>query len=344
MDAPSRALWQGEDVSSWRRATAPTVILAIAVAYPLVIQGPYWQRLGALVLLGAIGASAWNIVGGYAGQISIGHALFYGIGAYAPLLLYTVFKTPLLVGIPAGVVCSVLVAFVIGRPTFRLRGHYFTMGTIAVAELTRLGFQNWAFVGGPNGLAGPVQGRAWWDLTFRGSTVYYYVFLFTLCLVLLVTHLLERARFGHYLRAIKDSERASRSLGIPVSRYKLYALMLSAAFTAVAGSFYGMMIGFVDPNSVFGILISVEMVIVATLGGSGRLFGPLIGALILIPLKQLTNAYMGSSGSGVSLLAYGVVIMALSAAEPNGLIGIWSNRHRIMRLLPGRRSGEAYER
>lgn len=327
-----------------RHFIAAGLIFAIALSYPLVVTGPYWQRLGALVMLGALGASAWNIVGGYAGQISIGHALFYGIGAYCPLLLYSLFGTPLLLGLPVGMVCSALVAFVIGRPTFRLRGHYFTMGTIAVAELTRLGFQNWGFVGGPNGLAGPVHGRAWWDLTFRGSTVYYYVFLLTLCALLIITHLLERGRFGHYLRAIRNSERASRSLGIPVSRYKLYALVVSAAFTSVAGSFYALMVGFVDPGSVFGILISVEMVIVATLGGSGRLFGPLIGAIILIPLKQLTNAYMGSSGSGVSLLAYGVVIMVLSAAEPSGLLGIWDSRHRILRLLSQRRAGVAYER
>jgi branched-chain amino acid transport system permease protein len=313
-------------------------VLVVLLAYPLVLSGPFWQRLGAEVMLGALAASSWNILGGYAGQVSIGHALFYGIGAYAPLVLYTLWRLPLIYGIPSGIVLSALVSLLIGFPTLRLTSHYFTMATIAMAELARLGFTNWGFVGAASGLSGPIRGRGWTDLTFINVEAYYYVFLAVLLGLLLLTGYLMGGQFGFYLRAIKESERASRSLGIPVRRYKLYALMLSGMGTSITGSFYAFMVGFINPDSTFGILISVQMVIYAILGGAGRLFGPLLGAAILVPLATLTNAYLGSRGSGVSWVVYGAIIMALTAWEPQGLFGLWDRLkggrwvHRINRL------------
>jgi len=157
-----------------------------------------------------------------------------------------------------------------------------------------------SLVGAAIGLQGPAVGRGWWDLTFRSEIPYYYLFLAVLGLLLLIVWQVERSRFGYYLRAIKSGERAARSLGVKVRRYKLYALLLSACFTALAGSLYALMVGFVDPESGFGILVSVDMIIVAALGGAGTLFGPLLGAVILVPLREFTNSAFGGGGSGLT--------------------------------------------
>src|SRR5258708_7033736 len=207
-------------------------LLVLVLIYPVLTgDSPVWGRLGALVLLAAIGASAWNIVGGYAGQVSVGHAVFFGVGAYSAVTAFVHLGLPPIVGAPVGMLLSVLIAAVIGVPTLRLSGHYFSMATIAVAELAFL------------------LGLTWW---------------------------IEHSRMGFYLRAIKDSERAARSLGVSSPHYKLYAYMLSAAFTSLAGSLYLCMFGFVDPESGFGILISVKMLVMPALGGAGHLSGPLL--------------------------------------------------------------------
>ncbi len=303
------------------------VLLAAALlAFPLVFTGAFYRDIGVTFLLAAISASAWNIVGGYAGQVSVGHSMFFGVGAYAPLLLYTLFGWPPIAGIPLGIAIAIALAIVIGMPTFRLTGHYFSMATIAVAELIRIFVGTWDFVGAAIGLQGPARARGWWDLTFRSELPYYYIFLAVLGIVLATTAFIERRRFGFYLRAVKASERAARSLGVSVRRTKLQALALSAAFTSVAGSLYAAKTGFIDPDSGFGILVSVQMLIVAALGGAGMLFGPLLGAAILIPLQTATNTWFGGGGSGLTYILYGGIIVLIARFEPGGLLELW---HRI---------------
>src|SRR6516165_7882135 len=214
-----------------RRYLWPALQLVLIIAYPLVFSTPFQQRLGALVLLYAIAASAWDIVGGYAGQVSVGHVVFFGCGAYAAMGAYTHFALSPLVGIPAGIVLAVGIAAVIGVPTLRLAGHYFSMATIAVAELARLVVNNTNYLGAAVGLSGPPVPRNVFDLSFVSSLPFYYLFLVVLGLTLLITWRVTESRIGFYLRAIKDSERAARSLGAPASRTKLYAYMLSAGLT-----------------------------------------------------------------------------------------------------------------
>ncbi len=299
------------------------LLAAALLAFPIVLPDPFYRDIGVAVLLAAISASAWNIVGGYAGQVSVGHSMFFGLGAYTPLLFYTLWGWSPLAGIPLGIALAVALAVVIGLPTFRLSGHYFSMATIAAAELVRIFFGTWAFVGGAIGLQGPAVARGWWDLTFAGDLPYYYIFLAVLGLLLFVTYEVGRRRFGFYLRAIKASERAARSLGVPVRLTKLKALMLSATFTSAAGSLYAVKTGFIDPDSGFGILVSVQMVIVAALGGAGTLFGPLLGALILVPLQTAANTWFGGGGSGLTFILYGGIIVLIARFEPGGLLDLW---------------------
>jgi branched-chain amino acid transport system permease protein len=305
----------------------PRIVIAVLAAalliYPLVLPGAFFRDVGVTFLLVAISASAWNIVGGYAGQVSVGHSMFFGLGAYTPVLFYTLWGWPPIVGIPFGIVLSIGLAVVIGMPTFRLTGHYFSMATIAVAELIRISTGTWDLVGAAIGLQGPATARGWWDLTFRGELPYYYIFLGVLAVLLATTAAIERHRFGFYLRAIKSSERAARSLGVPVRQTKMTALALSAAFTSVAGSLYVVKTGFIDPDSAFGILISVQMVIVAALGGAGTLFGPLVGALILVPLQTATNSWFGGGGTGLTYILYGGIIVLIARFEPGGLFEMW---------------------
>jgi branched-chain amino acid transport system permease protein len=300
------------------------VILAVCLLlYPAVFSEPFYLDVGVTVLLAAISASAWNIVGGYAGQVSVGHSMFFGFGAYAPLLFYTLFGWPPVAGIPIGIVASIVLAIVIGVPTFRLTGHYFSMATIAVAELIRIFFGTWNLVGAAIGLQGPATARAWWDLTFRSEIPYYYMFLGVLGVLLCLTYAMEQRRFGYSLHAIKAGERAARSLGVPVQLTKIRALIFSAIFTSIAGSLYSLKTGFIDPESGFGILISVQMVIIAALGGAGTLYGPFVGALILIPLQTATNTWFGGGGSGLTYILYGGIIVIIARFEPGGIFELW---------------------
>jgi branched-chain amino acid transport system permease protein len=309
------------------RFLIPGALLALALVYPLLVQSlPVYERLGALVLLGAIGASAWNIVGGYAGQDSVGHAVFFGFGAYSSVVVYTHLGWPPIAGAPLGMALSVLLAAAIGVPTLRLSGHYFSMATIAVGELVRVLSSTSEFLGGAQGLGGPAIPRTVFDLSFLSATPFYYIFLTVLLLLLWLTWAIERGRMGFYLRAIKDSERAARSLGVSAGRYKLYAYMLSGAFTSLAGSLYLCMFGFVDPESGFGILISVKMVVMAALGGAGQLFGPLVGALILVPLEELSNSLLGGQGAGLTFVVYGAIIVIIARFLPSGLLSLLDRR------------------
>ncbi|CAN5560211.1 branched-chain amino acid ABC transporter permease [soil metagenome] len=301
----------------------PGALAVLALVYPLLVGHlPVYERLGALVLLAAIGASAWNIVGGYAGQVSVGHAVFFGFGAYSSVVVYTHLGWPPIAGAPLGMALSVLLAAAIGVPTLRLSGHYFSMATIAVGELVRVLSSTSDFLGGAQGLGGPAIPRTVFDLSFLSATPFYYIFLTVLLLLLWLTWAIERGRMGFYLRAIKDSERAARSLGVSAGRYKLYAYMLSGAFTSLAGSLYLCMFGFVDPESGFGILISVKMVVMAALGGAGQLFGPLVGALILVPLEELSNSLLGGQGAGLTFVVYGAIIVIIARFLPSGLLSL----------------------
>ena len=313
-----------------RRLLWPSVLTALVIAYPLLFSSPFQQRLGALVLLYAIAASAWNIIGGYAGQVSVGHVVFFGCGAYAAMGAYAHFGLSPLVGIPAGIALAVAIAAIIGTPTLRLSGHYFSMATIAVAELVRLVVTNTEYLGAAVGLSGPTVPRNVFDLSFISALPYYYLFLAVLAITLAITWWMANSRMGFYLRAIRDSERAARSLGAPAARTKLYAFMLSAGLTAVAGALYAMMFGFVDPDSGLGILISVKILIMAALGGAGLLFGPLVGAAILVPLEELSNSWLGAKGAGLTFVVYGAIILLIARFQPGGLLTLanrmWEQR------------------
>lgn len=302
------------------RAVPALAAVAIAlVVFPFVVVDPFYQQIVVIALMyGALGA-AWNLVGGFLGRVSFGHAVFLGLGAYTTLLLLHHAKLSPWLGIPAGGVVAAAAAFVVGRPTLRLTGHYFAMATIALLAAAQLVFVNWGWAGGAIGVEAPIA-NSFWLLLFRSRVPYYWIALALAVLTLWATVALARARTGYYWRAINGDEAAARSLGVPAERYKMIAFVLSAALTGVWGGFYAIYVGFIDPDSAFSLTLSIQIVLVAILGGVGTLAGPWLGAALLIPLAEGMRVALGGSGKGLDLLLYGIAIVLVSLFLPRGLI------------------------
>jgi branched-chain amino acid transport system permease protein len=248
-----------------------------------------------------------------------------GVGAYTTILLLQHLKLTPLLGIPAGALVSAILAWVVGGPTLRLSGHYFAMATIALLQIGLLLMINWSWAGGAVGIEAPI-GDAPLMLLFRTKVPYYWIAVVLALLTFLVTYFLVHSRTGFYWRAINGDEAASRSLGVPADRYKMLAFVLSAAITGAWGGFFAMYVGFVDPESVFSLTMSVQVVLVAILGGVGTLVGPWIGAAVLLPLSEGTRVMWGSSGMGLDLLVFGLAILLVTMFLPGGLITLRGRR------------------
>lgn len=304
-----------------RKLVLPGCALLLAVALPLFITSPSHQNLAILMLMAAQLGVSWNIVGGYAGQVSLGHAAFYGIGAYTSSLLFVNFGVNPWLGILAGGLVAMLVSLVVGWSCFRLKGHYFAMATIAVAEIIQIFFTNWEFAGGAVGVTIPMDQEGWGALVFAGKAPYYYLALGLLLLTLLANFIIEKSYVGYYFRAIKDEPDAARSLGINLGRYKQLAFAVSSFFTAVGGSLYAQKELYIDPNSVLGTGLSIKMALVSILGGIGSLAGPLIGAGVLTFIEEGSRAMFGGDGRGTDLIIYAAIIIVIAVYYPNGVLG-----------------------
>lgn len=308
-----------------KRAALVVAALA-ALAFPLVFTLPFPRHVMTMIFLFGSLATAWNLLAGYCGQISLGHAIFFGLGAYTSTLLQREVALTPWVGMLAGAVVAVLVSQVIGYPVFRLRGHYFAIATIALGEIVQTLAINWDWAGGARGLSIPiVRGDSVLALQFnqmRGA--YYYIALGLCVLALLVTRRLDRSRRGYYFRAVREDQDAAASLGIHVAREKHWAIGMSAALTALGGTFYAQYVLFISPESVFPLSLSILICLVAVLGGVGTLWGPLLGAAVMVPLSEGTRVYLGGTGKALDLLIYGALIVIVSVWQPAGLIGMLS--------------------
>lgn len=303
-----------------RDRQVPAALAIVLVAYPFVFGSATAINVGVLVLLYAMLGTAWNLLGGLAGQISFGHAAFFGTGAYTSTLLLKELGLSPWLGMLAGAALAAAVAAAVGWPTFRLSGHYFAIATIVVGEIAQTLVRNADAVGGPRGLVLPIAQSALASYQFHESrTPYYFIALGLYALALLLTLLIERRRMGTYLRAIREDQPAAESVGVPVLRYKLGAAALSAALTALGGTFYAQYVLFVDAESVFPLSLSVLVALVPILGGTGHAVGPLLGAAVLIPLSEITRISFGGTGQGLDLVIYGGLIVLIAVLQPGGL-------------------------
>ena len=311
-----------------RRALRLAVLIAVAVALlPFAVEDVYVQNILILTLMYTALSQSWNILSGYCGQISLGHALYFGLGAYTTAILFTKFGVLPWFGMLAGGALSALVAMALGYPCFRLRGHYFVIATIVIAETALLLFLNWDWAGAATGINIPVQDDSWLTFQFaRSKLPYFYFALAFACVTWLVTWALEGSKWGYWWRAVKDNPDAAESLGVVVFHSKMAAAAVSAFFTAVGGAFYAQFVSYIDPDSVMSFQFSLLMALPAVLGGIGTLWGPAVGASILIPLTELTRSYMGGTGRGIDLILYGAMIVIIALARPEGLVGVFTRR------------------
>jgi branched-chain amino acid transport system permease protein len=315
--------------------------LAIAVAFPWLVESPAHQNIAILILMAAQMGVAWNIVGGYAGQVSLGHVAFYGLGAYTSTLLFTQAGLNPWLSMLAGGILSAAISVVIGWSCFRLKGHYFTMATIAVAEILQIIFTNWEFAGAAVGLTIPMEKQGWGDLVFASKVPYYYIALGLLLTTLLVNFLIEKSYLGCYFRAIKDEPDAARSLGVNLSRYKQVAFAVSSFFTALGGSLYAQKELYIDPASVLGTGLSIKMALVSILGGVGTLFGPLVGAVVLTVIDEGTRVMFGGSGRGTDLIIYSALIIIIAVFYPTGVVGWFKSFFARRRAIAAQNRGGA---
>ena len=275
-----------------------------------------------LTFLFAMCGVAWNVMGGYAGMFSFGQAAFFGIGAYTSSFLLLTFRVSPWIGLVVGGVISSLLAAAIGYPCSNLRGHYFAIASIAFAEIVRIVFTNWQMVGAAEGLTIPMLKESLANFMFHSSKLpYYYIILAFLLLALAVCRRVSTSKMGYYFRAIKESHEIAQVLGVDVVRYRLYAIMISAFLTSMAGTFYAQYILYIDPDSVMILAISVQIVLVAMLGGATTVLGPVIGAAVLVPLSEYSRAWLGYKGTGMDLIIYGTLITLISMYQPNGVWG-----------------------
>jgi branched-chain amino acid transport system permease protein len=261
-------------------------------------------------------------MGGYAGMFSFGQAAFFGIGAYTSSFLLLTFRVSPWIGLVVGGVISSLLAAAIGYPCSNLRGHYFAIASIAFAEIVRIVFTNWQMVGAAEGLTIPMLKESLANFMFHSSKLpYYYIILAFLLLALTVCRRVSRSKMGYYFRAIKESHEIAQVLGVDVVRYRLYAIIISAFLTSMAGTFYAQYILYIDPDSVMILAISVQIVLVAMLGGASTVLGPVIGAAVLVPLSEYSRAWLGYKGTGMDMIIYGTLITLISMYQPNGVWG-----------------------
>jgi len=305
------------------------VVLAVLIGFlvlPLFISSKFWLGFWTTTLFFALLGQSWNILGGYGGQVSFGHAVFFGTGAYVSAVLQVRFGLDAWSSAAIAVAAGALVGAFIGALSFRygLRGSYFALVTLAFAEVFRVLVNAWDFTGSGFGMLVPMKpGLA--HLQFADRTGFYYAILLLCMLAYAIAWRVEHSRFGAYLMAIRENEDAARALGIDTFRVKLAAITLSGAMAAVAGVFYIQYYLFVDSHVGYGAAMSVNALLAPLIGGAGTVLGPLIGAVALGSLAELTSVWLGKQ-PGVNLLAFGVLLLVILRFLPNGLMGLWRGR------------------
>jgi len=301
------------------------VLLAALIVAPHFVND-YLLTILILILYFAYTGQAWNIMMGFAGQLSLGHAIYVGLGAYTAAALYVNFGVGpwigLFVAVPVAMACGALIGFLAFR--FGVAGVYFAILTIAFAEFARIGFDHIAYIGGSGGLFLPVAQYAHNDLwNLRGKPImFYYVMLAFTAAAFLFCRYLLRSRMGYFWLAIREDEEAARALGIDTFRYKMVAVVISAGMTAVAGVFFAFYYNNLFPEQVFHISRSIELILAPIIGGIGTLFGPILGAFVLTGLSETMTELLHALGidvPGAKQVFYGVGLLVVVVALPEGI-------------------------
>jgi len=302
--------------------------VALLLAIPLVTRNPFYQHMLIMVLFWTLLGASWNLLGGFAGQVSFGHAAFLGVGAYTTMLLYLKLGWSPWLGLILGGFAGALVALPIGLICFRLRGPYFSLATLAVAEIIRLVALNWeTLTAGPTGLLiTQLPALSWFGrpVNWESKLPFYYVGVALALFAMGTTWFVSRSRLGAYLLAIREDMDSAEATGIDTTRTKVAALAISAFIAGLAGGFYGLYFRYIDPDAVFSISMSVEMVFIAVVGGIASTAGPIVGAVFLVTISELFRERFQVG----HLIFYGLLTMIVIRYMPDGIWG------RVRRWLP----------
>jgi len=319
-------------------------VIAIVYPIPLQLQGTtYYQTVGFLVLLNAMLGLGWNVIGGWAGQFDFGPQVFFAIGAYTSALLYVKLGVDAWLGLPIAAAVAAAICAVLTYPLTRLRGHYFAIATVAIWMIAQPIGATWEYIGAAQGLFIPVKPHASvvtsaLALQFTGRTKalgYYYAALALFAITLALMAWVERSKLGFYFRAVRDDQEAAEGIGINSRLYKVTARSITAAVFAAAGVLYAFWALSVFPEQALELNWSTLPIMATVVGGIGRLWGPVLGALILIPIAQIMSTTLGAgplAGRGIDLIVYGLIIVVIAAFRPTGLLSLpWSRWLRLRR-------------
>jgi len=307
------------------------VCFAAAGLAPLVVRDAFLLDSLVLILVWGTAAAAWNVAGGYAGQISLGHSAFFGLGAYAAALFGARWELSPWLGLGAGALVATAIGLVIGYLSNRLRGPYFVLATIAFSQVLLIVGSRWrGFTAGSEGIPVPFR-PGFWTLGIADKRVWVWIVLALGVLAYLVQLYLERARRGYQLAAVREDEDAALSLGVPARRLKVAAICVSAALTAVCGALWAQYVGFVDPFYVFSVDLSVRFALAAIIGGLGTALGPFLGSALVTTVETYLRAQFGGIGAGlvgIYLIVYGAALIVMMRWVPQGLVGWLGDRWR----------------
>ncbi|MDA9975112.1 branched-chain amino acid ABC transporter permease [Candidatus Pelagibacter sp.] len=319
--AKSEPLWNSDK----RIISLIGSLIVLLFALPHFGLNSFYLHLMIMIFMHAVMAQSWNVIAGFSGQISLGHGAFFGIGAYATSFLYVQYGISPWIGIFVGIILSGLAAVLIGIPMLRLSGHYFAIATLLIGISFQIIFQRWEWVGAASGVWVPMtSGDSLLALQFHNSKMpYYYIFLIFFIITFFLVWLLSRSKLGYRLRAVRDDPQAALSLCINVSNYKIIAYVISAMIMAPMGSLFAQYILIIDPDRVFNIEISIIVLLITVLGGIGNVWGPIVGAAILIPISEYSRIYLGGTGGAVDLILYGLILMLICIFRPEGLISFF---------------------
>ncbi|MBF0378325.1 MAG: branched-chain amino acid ABC transporter permease [Desulfamplus sp.] len=300
------------------------LIAGLAFGLPLVMRSPTYLHIVILIYFYAYLTTSWNMVGGFAGVLPMGHAVFIGTGAYTSTVLSLQYGISPWIGMIIGGVIATFIGILIGLPTFKMRGAYFALATIAFAEGMRVMVENIEYLGpfqlnGPRGLQIPPLNTGLSNFMFANKEPYYYIILVMLILVLGITWFISRSKLGYYLNAGGEEPEAAMALGVNVSRAKLIAMAISSFLTALAGTFYAQFSLFIHPKSIISLDLSFEIAFIALIGGRGSIAGPILGALLLRPVSDFSRIYFGDVFPGLHLVIFGVVLILVMIYQPRGI-------------------------
>ena len=324
------------NTTSIRRIIIFLLLAAVVLIVPVFLNG-YFQQIVIQIVMYAYLASAWNIVGGFAGQFSLGHALYVGIGAYTSTILYNTWGVSPWIGGIVGSLISVLFAIILGYPRFKLRSTYYTLTSLAICAVVGAMIKSVKYVGNielgaARGLRiSLISGNDFAAYQFKDKIIYYYIILAMLIIILLVCRWIKNSKMGYQLAAIANNQEAAESLCVNSRALKLKAAAISAFFCALGGTFYAQLILICNPSTLFGEALSDELVIISMIGGKGTLLGPTIGAILIRSLSQATTAIVGGSIPGLHLAIYGTLLVLCIRFFPDGVLSIITRTYKRIR-------------